>query len=190
MVHATYMNCIKSDSDLYEIVHPSLDLVFYVCSLERNAQKVYQVEGNPCGLVSYGWSNDLYSWPVECNLCLRPRCKALLNNKFSDNNNDDDDDDLIIIIITILFINCKNLSHSWHQELVKTLTLFYAGEFSSHVWSTFSSKLTKIPYQGLATMITVHTSAHPLFPSGIMRWIKYYSLCNTHTGNYWYTIIP
>ena len=93
MVHATYMNCIKSDSDLYEIVHPSLDLVFYVCSLERNAQKVYQVEGNPCGLVSYGWSNDLYSWPVECNLCLWPRCKALLNNKFSDNNNDDDDDD-------------------------------------------------------------------------------------------------
>ena len=93
MVHATYMNGIKSDSDLYEIVHPSLDLVFYVCLLERNAEKVYQIEGNPCGLVSYGWSNDLYSWPVECNLCLRPRCKALLNNKFSDNNNDDDDDD-------------------------------------------------------------------------------------------------
>ena len=110
------------------------------------------------------------------------------NNNSNNNNNDDDDD--LIIIITTLFINCKNLSHSWHQELVKTLTLFYAGEFSSHVWSTFSSKLTKIPYQGLATMIKVHTSTHPLFPSGIMRWIKYYSLCNTHTGNYWYTIIP
>ena len=45
MVHATYMNGIKSDSDLYEIVHPSLDLVFYVCSLEQNAEKVYQDRG-------------------------------------------------------------------------------------------------------------------------------------------------
>ena len=60
--HGTsYMNGIKSESDLYEIVHPSLDLVFYVCSLEQNAEKVYQIEGNPCGLVSYGWSNDLCS---------------------------------------------------------------------------------------------------------------------------------
>ena len=61
MVHATYINGIKRDSDLYEIVHPSLELVFYVCSLERNAEKVYQIEVNPCGLVSYGWSNHLYS---------------------------------------------------------------------------------------------------------------------------------